>query len=288
MRCPGCPPSISPTPCFSWPSSAEQSSGRRKQAACVFSNELSKQELAHLLAREAQRIKQCRSSGIPYQSPLQLATKRASTGMPTTEPVTATNSISAATLIRRSGPYTPVVHRSTPMYLQQCLSPTQHPVTRESVHRRPRISYSAHTGYISSTKQDMLPEEIYNSTFTQHTHSALPYRSLFSHVDNACCADIYDYEVRGSDTIVDFYGRKPPKSAQNISRAAVSSGGKRRANLNPNGFEDGFISMPGSSRTSSVSDSCHINPRLHEPEYRQSSSSYCHFRPGLGNTYFYN
>lgn len=289
MRCPGCPPSVSPSPCFSWPSSTQQGVSGRKQAACIFSNELSKQELAHLLVREARRISQCRASGVPYQSPLQLAIARASKTEHTAEPMISTSDISTARLVRRSGPYVPIVHRSTPVYMHQCLPSTQHPVARESVHRRPRTAYSAHTEYISSARKELLPEEARASHYAQHKHSPVFHYSSYQQADSAYNPRACDHRVQGSNAFIETSSLRAPMSAPHSSRATIGgSGGKRRAYLNPNGFEDGFISMPGSHRTSSVSDSCHINPRLYGSEYRQSSSSYCHFRPGLGNTYFYN
>lgn len=279
MRCPGCPPSVSSSPCFSWPSSTHHSAGRKQQTGCILSNELSKQELVHLLVREARRMAHCRATGMPYQSPLQLAIQRASAAESATATATIDNN-PGATLIRRSGPYAPTLHRYPSDQVQPYMSSTLHSVVKESVHRRPRTTYSAHTGYTSFAKHEALSER-------PRRHSSTSQYSSRPQSDGTHGSSTSGYGVRGPDGWMDSGDIRPPISAPHRSHVAFTNG-KRRAHLNPNGFEDGFISMPGSFRTSSVSDSCHINPKLYRPEYRQSSSSYCHFRPGLGNTYFYN
>lgn len=282
MRCPGCPPSVPLSSCFSWPSSAQQSTGKKKQAACIFSNELSKQEMAHLLVREARNIAYCRATGTPYQSPLQLAIKRASAAK-----TPSINKDLDIVLVKRSGPYAPVLCSYSPDYVRQYLSSMRHFIMEESMHHHPQVTCSAHTARISSAGYEVLPEQMCPSQHAQQQRHSIPNRSLHHQSDDAYESNLSGYRAQGSNKWVDTSKTRAPMSAPHSSRTAFGNG-KRRAYLNPNGFENGFVSMPGSFRTSSVSDACHINPGLYESEYRQSSSSYCHFRPGLGNTYFYN
>ncbi|EFO62958.1 Hypothetical protein GLP15_3412 [Giardia lamblia P15] len=278
MRCPGCPPSVSSSPCFSWPCSTQRGAGGKQQPGCVFSTELSKQELVHLLVREARRMAHCRATGIPYQSPLQLAIQRASG---------ATNNNLDTILTRRSGPYVSALHRYPSDQAQQQASSMLHSVVKEGIHHRPLTTYSAHTGCVSSIRYETLSEKPRNTQRIPRRHSSTSQRSSCFQLDGTRKLSASGYGIQELNSWMGTSDIQAPMGALHHSHA-ISTDGKRRAYLNPNGFEDGFISMPGSFRTSSVSDSCHINPTLYRPEYRQSLSSYCHFRPGLGNTYFYN